>query len=649
MAVETSHASGLQPPADYPVDREGKSRLSVVTGLIGMIVGFVIGHYVGVAIAGNYPQVQASGQNDVAVILGFIFATVGWLAGLGVLNYPVAKLVGIELPEPEPVAGVGRYFRYTLDHKVVGIQYFVGTLTFFFIAGFFAMMIRTELLSPTYHIWGPGTYIQIVGEHGALMMMMASSLILGPFGNYLVPLLIGARRMAFPRLEALSFWIFMMGLWVMLTVPALGGFPTGWTGYAPLQEQAKSGMDGYLFGFVLVGTAMILLGFNLAATIISYRAPGLKWSRLPIFIWGVFATAMILITATPVLATGCYWGILDRTAQTAFFVDAHGGSSYLWENVFWFFGHPEVYIMALPGFGVVQEMLPVFTRKPLFAYRVGAAGMIGVATVSYFVWQHHLFVSGINPDMRPLFMFTTEIISIPTGFIYLVAMGTLWKAKIRYDVPMLFALSLFFNFLIGGLTGVFNSDVPYDVTIHGSFFVMAHFHYTIMGGLVFAFFGGFYYWMPKITGKMLNTGLSKLHFWVMFLAFNSTFFPLFAVGMLGQPRRVFEYAARLQGLNDWVSISAYVLGFSMLIFLFNVVYSFIISPVAAPDNPWHSRSIEWQMPRPIPRWNFNKLPVFLSHPYGYGDPDALPTANLDGALAAGVHGTTAAVLPAGGE
>ncbi len=272
-----------------------------------------------------------------------------------------------------------RYFRMTEDHKVVGMQYLVGVLLFLFTGGLLAMAIRTELLSPTSHVFGPGTYINIVGEHGTIMMMMASSAVVGPLGNYLVPLMIGSRRMAFPRVEAFSFWIFMAGYAVILTALPLGGFPTGWTGYAPLQTQASGGMDSYLVGFAVIGIGMILAGFNLAATIIHYRAPGMTWNRVPIFVWSILATCALLTLATPTLVVAGLFGVLDRTAETAFFVNEHGGSSFLWENLFWFFGHPEVYIMALPGFGIVMEIMPVFTRKPLFAYRAAAAGMLGVA------------------------------------------------------------------------------------------------------------------------------------------------------------------------------------------------------------------------------------------------------------------------------
>jgi cytochrome c oxidase subunit I len=478
-------------------------------------------------------------------------------------------------------------------------------------------------------------------------MMMASSAVVGPLGNYLVPLMIGSRRTAFPRVEAASFWVFAAGYFVTLTALPLGGFPTGWTGYAPLQTQGAGGMDSYLAGFALIGLGMILAGFNLAVTIIHYRAPGMTWGRLPIFVWSILATSALLTLATPTLVAAGLFGILDRTAQTAFFVNEHGGSSFLWQNLFWFFGHPEVYIMALPAFGIVGEILPVFCRKPLFGYRVAAAGMMGVALLSFFVWQHHLFQSGINPDMRPLFMLTTELISIPTGFIYLVGLGTLWKAKIRLEVPMLFALGMFFNFLIGGVTGVFLSDVPVNVTVHGSFFVLAHFHYTIMGGLIFAFFAGIYYWTPKMTGRMMDSRWGKIHFWTMMVFFNLTFFPLFIVGLLGQPRRVFEYASNLQVWNDFSSVSAYLLGASFLIFVANFAWTIIIDPREAPANPWDSNGLEWQTPTPVPYFNFERIPVVLNDPYHYGEPSPVLVADLGSEVGAPA-GVTAAPMSSSG-
>ena len=628
VRTEVGQVGGTQPPASTTRGRPTWFSQHIGTALLGGVGGYALGHFIGNNIGGGYPHAANSGVNDTAIVLGLSFGVLGWLLGSGALNYPLAKLVGRE-PAPEvPRQNWARYIRFTTDHKVVGLQYLFAVFMFLFTAGLLAMAIRTELLSPTNHVFGPGTYIAVVGEHGTMMMMMASSLVVGPLGNYLVPLMIGSRRTAFPRVEAASLWTFGAAYFVILAALPLGGFPTGWTGYAPLQTQAGPGMDAYLVGFAVIGVGMILAGFNLIATIIHYRAPGMTWGRIPIFVWSVLATSALLTLATPVLVTAGLFGVLDRTAQTAFFVTERGGSSFLWENLFWFFGHPEVYIMALPGFGIVAEMLPVFTRKPLFAYRVAAAGMIGVALLSFFVWQHHLFQSGINPDMRPLFMLTTELISIPTGFIFLVVLGSLWRAKIRFDVPMLFALGMIFNFLIGGITGVFLSDVPVDVTVHGSFFVLAHFHYTIMGGLVFAFFGAIYYWCPKITGRMMNQRLGKIHFWAMFTFFNLTFFPLFIVGLLGQPRRVFEYAKNLQTWNDFSSVSAFLLGASFLIFIANFVWTVIVDPKPARDNPWDSLGLEWQTPTPVPYYNFERIPVVLNDPYHYNEPDALPVADL---------------------
>ena len=325
---------------------------------------------------------------------------------------------------------------------MVGIQYLVGMMIYFCTAGLFAMAIRTELLSPVHHVFTSQVYVEIVGEHGTMMMMLMTSVILGPFGNYLVPLMIGSKRVAFPRIEALSFWLTPCAFLILLSGLLLGGFPFGWTGYAPLSIQSTVGADSYAVAFGLMGISMVLAGFNIIVTVICYRAPGMRWSRLPMFVWAMVATSFLMVLAAPVLVGGMYMLLMDRTAQTAFFEDSLGGSSYLYQNLFWFFGHPEVYILALPGFGIVLEIIPVMCRKPLFAYKVAAAGMIGVTLLSFFVWQHHLFISGINPDMRPLFMLTTELISIPTGFIYLVALGTFWKAKIRFTVPMLFALGM---------------------------------------------------------------------------------------------------------------------------------------------------------------------------------------------------------------
>jgi cytochrome c oxidase subunit 1 len=595
----------------------------IVLGVAGYYLGWFIGHHVHGASVGYFADID---QNDISVLLGYLIGVIGFLVGLGFANYPVARLRGYppSLREKEQ-AGIGRYFGLCTDHKVVGIQYLCGIGLFFFVGGLNAMLMRFELLRPNMQAFPAGQYLTLVGMHGTMMMGMMTSGILGPFANYVVPLMIGARRMAFPRIEALTFWLLMAAGAILTTTIFFGGFPTGWTGYQPLSDQASTGMDSYLVFFALVGISMTFLGLNMIATIVTMRAPGLTWSRLPIFCWGTLSTAVLMLLAAPVLVAVLSMTMLDRTAQTTFFLPGNGGSPYLYENLFWVFGHPEVYILALPGFAIVLELLPVFSRKPLWGYRMAVAGLLGVTLLSWLVWQHHLFVSGINSDLRPFYMFSTELISLPTGLTFLCGLMTLWRGSLRFTVPMLFCLAWFFNFLIGGLSGIFLSDTPSDVTTHGSFFSMAHFHYTIMGGLVFTFFAAIYYWVPKMTGFQLNERLGKIHFWSMFLAFNSTFGPLFAAGFLDDPRRVVTYSPSLQVINDWVSASAFVLGLSMLVFLANFIWSLVFARVPAEANPWDARTLEWQLPSPVPVHNFDRIPVISGDPYDYGRPPA-PTA-----------------------
>jgi cytochrome c oxidase subunit I len=589
---------------------------AVVLGIVGYYVGWWLGHQItGPSLA----YFSDTGQPDIALFLAYILAIVGFLFGLGFMSYPIQRLLG-KPPSlrAKETAGPGRYFTLCTDHKVVGIQYLIGIGFFIFVGGLNAMLIRFELLSPTHETFNANNYLTLVGLHGTMMMGMMTSGILGPFANYLVPIMIGARRMAFPRIEALTFWLLMLAGVILMTTIGYGGFPTGWTGYAPLNDQANLGMDSYIVFFALVGISMSLLGLNMLATVITMRAPGMSWGRLPIFVWGVVSTSVLMLLAAPVLISTLFMVALDRTAQTGFFNEQAGGSAYLYQNLFWIFGHPEVYILALPGMGIVLEILPVFARKPLWGYRLAVTGMLGITLLSWLVWQHHLFVSGINADLRPFYMLSTELISLPTGFIFICALGTLWLGRIRLTVPMLFALAWLFNFLVGGLSGVFLSDVPSDVTTHGSFFSMAHFHYTIMGGLLFSFFAAIYYWVPKMTGYAINERLGKIHFWSMFIAFNATFGPLLVIGFLGMPRRSVTYAGYLHGGNTWVSIAAFFLGASELVFIGNFIWSMVFARVPVGANPWGSKSIEWQLPSPVPVHNFDRIPTFGPDPYPYG-------------------------------
>jgi cytochrome c oxidase subunit I len=609
---------------------------NLIWAIVGAIIGYAVGHWIGSKIGAHVTSQTETDQDDVAIFMGMFFATFGWLIGLGFLSYPLWRMLGrpATLREREE-HGPWRYYRLCTDHKVVGIQYLVAVLFFFFVAGLNAMFIRGELTSANATFIPAGNYLTLVGLHGTMMLLMMSAGVLGPLGNYLVPLMIGARRMAFPRVEALTLWLTVLAGFVLLSAILLGGFPTGWTGYAPLADQARGGIDAYIMSFALIGISLALVGLNMIATVVTLRAPGMTWNRVPIFVWGLLTTSILAVLAAPVLLAALFMVMMDRTIDTSFFLASAGGTPFLWNNLFWFFGHPEVYILALPGFGIVLEILPVFARKPLWGYRLAVAGMFGVALLSFMVWQHHLFVSGINANLRPFYMFTTELISIPTGLIFLNAMGTLWRARIRFTVPMLFALAFFFNFLIGGLSGVFLSDVPSDVTTHGSYFVMAHFHYTIMGGLVFALMAGLYYWLPKMTGFKLSETLGKVHFWGMFVFFNLTFFPLFAAGLLGMPRRVSNYNTELHTLNVFVSVAAFCLGASMLVLLWNLVWSLILKRERVGANPWQSLSLEWQLPSPPPVYNFDEIPVINSGPYEYGVPNAPPVADLRPRVVAG--------------
>ena len=565
--------------------------LGIICGSVGYVVGWAIGS---VAVAYSFGEDNSLGSEP-GYLLGYAFSVVGFLAGMGFLNYPISRLLGRKKPSEEDNAylhgesgGLSRYFRMTTDHKVIGLQYLMMILAFLFIGGLGAMFIRSELLTPSPSVATPQSYLTLVGLHSTLMIFMASAAIIGPFGNYFVPIMIGSRNMAFPRLEALTFWLLPPAGLILLSTVFLGGFTTGWTGYAPLSDQNVAGMDSYLMAFALIGISIGLSGLNMISTIFTKRAPGMPLSRMPVFVWSVLVTSFLGLLAAPALIGAVLMETIDRSYQTTFFVPAGGGSPYLWENLFWFFGHPEVYIFILPAFGLVMEMLPAFTRKPLWGYRVSIGGMVGVGLLSFTVWQHHLFVSGLAPSLRPFYMFSTELISVPTGIIYLIALGSMWRARTRFSTPMLFICAFFFNFLIGGFTGVFLSDVPSDFTLHASYFVQAHFHYTIMGGEVFALMAGIVYYLPKMTGFTMDTKLLKFQFWAVFITFNGTFISLIAVGILGMTRRVISYASYLQPLNISASVFAFGLGTSMALFLGILIWQAAVQRKPATANPWES-------------------------------------------------------------
>lgn len=545
-----------------------------------------------------------------------------FFAGLGAFNDPIKWLLGRPITDEDQLeaygayGGLERYFRYTLDHKVVGIQYLVAAVFFFSLGGLFAMIIRTDLLTPNSQFTDPETYLTLVTEHSVTMLIVAGSIILGPFGNYFIPLWIGAKRMAFPRIEAIAFWLFFLALVVMPTAFFFGGSQAGWTGYAPLADQMHAGHDGFITTWALAGAAACLGSLNLLATIWLMRAPGMTFSRLNLSVWSIGVGSILAWLSMPIQMAVQIMVAFDRSFLTGLFVPIQGGSAFFYENVFWTFGHPEVYLLAVPGMGIVLDIVPVFARRPLYAYRAAVVGMLGIGLLSWFVWQHHMFVSGFVPGLRPFFMFSTEMISFPTGLIFLAGLGTLFNARLRFPTAMLFALGWFPDFLLGGFSGIFVSDVPTDVQLHGSYWVQAHFHFILMGGTLFAFFAAVYFWFPKITGRVLNETLGKWHFWLMWIGFNGTFITLAIVGIMGMSRRYATYFPYLQGTNVAATLFAYLLGISMIPFLINLIYCWGWGEKAA-ENPFESRSLEWMTTTPPALENFEEIPLVVAGPYEY--------------------------------
>lgn len=560
---------------------------------------------------------QSQISSPSAVVFGYLAGLLGFLIGLGAFHSFKGWLKESEASEEHSEKNWRRYFRFTLDHKVIGIQYLVTAMLIFVVAIAMAALMRLELARPGIQFFGGDTYTTIMGMHGISMVVVALISILGGLGNYAVPLMIGTRDMAFPRLNALSFWILPPAVILLVSALFVGGHNFGWTVYPPLSIQGPLGKLLFVLAFVTVGFSSIFGGVNFMTTIFRLRAKGMDFFKLPIFVWSVVAAGIIVLLATSVVASSLIMVIFDRTLGTSFFDSSRGGNALLYQHLFWFYSHPAVYIMILPAFGIVLEMLPVFARKPLFAYKLTALSFLGIVILSFVVWAHHLFTSGMWDLLSIPFMVTTELISVPTGMVFLSALGTLWLGRIRLKVPMLFALGFLFNFLIGGLTGIFNADVPTDLHFHDTYFVVAHFHYTLFGGAIFALFAGIYYWFPKITGKMFNETLGKIHFWLLLVGFNSTFLPMFWLGARGMRRRVSDYPPELGNVQLWVSLSAIIIVISVILFLFNMIKSWRKGE-SAISNPWNAQSLEWQTSSPPPEHNFETLPEVETLPYEYG-------------------------------
>ena len=501
----------------------------------------------------------------------------------------------------------------TTDHKKIGIMYIVNSLVFFAFAGTLAMFMRTQLMQPGNTVLSRGTFNEAFTVHGTIMIFLVILPLLSGFGNYFVPLQIGALDMAFPRVNAASFWLLPVGgLAIVAGYLAKGGAAAaGWTNYVPLSLQEGTGEDLWILGLLIVGTSSLLGAINFIVTVLRLRAPGMTMVRVPIFTWATLTTSVLIVLAVPSLTAGLLMLLTDRHLGTVFFDPAHGGSVANYLNTFWFFGHPEVYMLIMGAWGVTSEIIPVFSRKPLYGYRIVILALMLIMALSFTVWGHHMYTTGLANDS--FFSVTTELISVPTGLLVLAWLFTLWKGRIRFEPPMLFALGLIAMFTIGGIDGVWMASPAADFAVHDTYFVVSHIHYVLIGGSLFGIFAGLYYWFPKMTGRVLDRKLGIWQFWLLLISFNVTFFPMHFLGLMGMPRRVATYPASSGWgtLNLIETISAYVITVSMLIGLWNVLIT-LRKPRTAPADPWGGNSLEWATMSPPPPYNFDVLPEIRS-------------------------------------
>ncbi|MBM3821224.1 MAG: cytochrome c oxidase subunit I [Acidimicrobiia bacterium] len=600
---------------------------------------FWIGMYivVGLRWIGNWAPIYD--WTIIVLVGGLVAAPIGFLLGLGAFDYWLYYISGRKTrPEDHSQHGASSwksYFGVNTDHKVIGIQYTSLTFVFFAIGGLMAMLFRAELANPGLQFFDSQTFNGLVSVHATLLIFLFIVPVFAGLGNFVIPLMLGAPDMAFPRLNALSFWFLPIGgVMFLVSFFAPGGpFAAGWTGYAPLATDTPVGSMFFNMGVQWAGASSIATALNFLVTIITMRAPGMTFWRMPLLVWANFTTSLLVVLATPFIAGSQFFVMFDRVMHTSFFVPENGGYVLGYQHIFWFYSHPAVYIMILPGFGIISEVMAVMSRKPVFGYRLMAISLLGILVLGFSVWAHHMFVAGMAEWLKVPMMISTLLIAVPTGVKVFSWLATMWRGKIQLNTPMLFAVGFISMFLLGGLSGLFLGSVPITVHASDSYFVVAHIHYVLFGGSVFTIFAGAYYWFPKMTGRMYNERLGKTHFWITFVSFNVTFFPMHWVGLDGMPRRVFDYSSNYATLNLIVSIASFVLGASLILFFYNVIVSWIRGPVASA-NPWRALTIEWQVSSPPPVFNFDEIPTVVGGPYEYGVPGAKHAIMKGGAAAA---------------
>ncbi len=596
------------------------------TGYFRGILGQIIGTLLGMSLFNLFLAAKGASEpflNEQALVFGGIIGVISFVMGTGALTDWMLWIGGnptkLRHGAPEGKPAWFRYFTVDVNHKVIGIQYGVTSLFVLLVGGIFALIFRIELAQPGMQWLTNDQYNTLFSAHG-IVMIVSMLMGVGAMVNYLVPLMIGASDMAFPRLNAFSYWVGLPSVSLVLAGMALGGWDTGWVGYPTLSLfTPEIGVVLFLMGFWINGFSSIASAINVLVTTMTMRAKGMSLFRMPIFVWGALAASLIQFSATQTVGMALTMTLLERVYGLVFFNPNLGGNPILYQHVFWFYSHPVVYLFVLPGLGVISELLPVFARKPLFGYRWIALSSFGIALVGFLVWAHHMFTSGMDDALRVPFMMATMLVAVPTGVKFFSWVATLWGGKLSFETPMLFVLGAISVFLIGGVTGPILGTVPTDLHLHDSYWIVGHFHATMFGGYIFPFFAALYYWYPKISGHMYNEKLGKLHFWLMVPGFWVMSFGQMSIGIIGMRRRIADYDPSLgvENTQILITLAAFVIGWSVLIMIYNFISSVRRQPVAA-TNPWHSRSPEWQIPSPIPEFNYDTPIEVVGRPYDYG-------------------------------